>query len=211
MLSCCKASKICWNKILYPPTTKLYHDKLIEDVVIRHMEQTDIDTADKLFRKAFYEYLGFDKFGDADYVRSRSQYATACYVAELNDQIVGSHFTTNWGSFQFRGPMTVDPQHQSKKIAQKLIDAVFDNMSSNKNVKSYGLFTFPNSSKHLYLYNKKGFKPKYLTPILSKSIDTSINYKYIDTDYEYDIIDGKKTNYEKNAIIEACQQLTNDI
>eukprot|EP01084_Bolivina_argentea_P096633 173720_1 len=189
---------------------RLFQDKQMDNVIIRAMKPNDVNAADKVLRNAFNKFLGTDMLGDADYVYSRSQYATGCYVAEIDYKIVGSHFTTNWGSFQFRGPMSVDPAFQTNKIAHKLIDAVYTNMSSNANVRSYGLFTFPTSTKHLYLYNKKGFKPRYLTPILSKSVECSDTISH---EYEYNIFDSKTfdTSYNRDELISLCKNVTNDI
>lgn len=183
---------------------------LSNDVVIRPMEDRDVDAADTTLRAAFNDLLGQDLFGDMDYIRTRSKYNTAAFVAELNDEIIGSHFTWSWGSFQGRGPMSISPKYQSMKVSNLLIDAVFQNISTNPSLRSSGLFTFPHSPKHLYLYGKKGYKPRYLTPVLMKT-KTEFVSNLKSEKYEYGLVDDKININQTDDIIKKCKKLTNDV
>jgi hypothetical protein len=68
---------------------------------------------------------------------------------------------TNWGNFGVVGPVSVHPDVWDRGVGKALMDAV---------VVRAGLFTFPHSGKHLGFYQKFGFWPRSLTPILSRDI-----------------------------------------
>ena len=95
---------LCPKRFQITPTVSVIctrsYDKANIDVIIRRMESKDVDAADTVCRKAFNTFLGFDMLGDADYVRTRSQYVTDLYVVKLNNKIIGSNSATNLCSFQ---------------------------------------------------------------------------------------------------------------
>jgi GNAT superfamily N-acetyltransferase len=69
---------------------------------------------------------------------------------------------TRWGAFGFFGPLTVLPEYWDQGVAQRLLkatNAVFDRWG----VRRTGLFTFPQSTKHLGLYQKFGYWPRSAT------------------------------------------------
>jgi Acetyltransferase (GNAT) family len=107
-----------------------------------------------------------DAFGDADYVYSRWKgNSENGFVAELDGRVVGSNFTTRWGSVGFFGPLTVDPVVWDRGIGKQLAaEAVhrFDRWG----ITHRGLFTFPESPKHICLYRKFGFWPRFLTALM---------------------------------------------
>ncbi len=90
-------------------------------------------------------------------------------------RFVGSNFAVNWGSVGFFGPLTIDPQFWNKGIAQKLLERTMQ-LFSKWNTKHIGLFTFADSPKHIALYQKFDFWPRFLTAIMSKSLDVAANY-----------------------------------
>ena len=180
------------------------------------MTLADVASADKVLRDSFLNYLGMEMWGDTDVIGTRCHYATGKYVAEIANEIVGLHFTINRGSFQYRGPMAVNPTYGSQKIGQKLMDRIFSDMCNNKEVTSYGLFTFPTSTKHLYLYRKQGFNPTYLTQMLSKTLDNDTNKDNTNTNvFNYNnnfsnaIITSQDGDMEKQGIIKECRMLSN--
>lgn len=88
------------------------------------------------------------------------------FTAELNGEVVGLNFATRWGSVGFFGPLSVRPDLWNQGIAQPLVAAVneaFDRWG----VSHAGLFTFSHSAKHVYLYGKFGFYPRFLTAIMT--------------------------------------------
>jgi GNAT superfamily N-acetyltransferase len=148
----------------------------IRDVTIRPLAEADLDDADRIMRLAFGTFLGLADpaafMGDADYVRTRwAAEPTCALAAEVDGRLVGTNFVTRWGSVGFFGPLTVDPTLWDKGVAQALLDETmpfFDRWG----VTHAGLFTFPGSPKHLSLYQRYGFLPRFLTPVLARTLAT---------------------------------------
>jgi GNAT superfamily N-acetyltransferase len=142
---------------------------------VRPLTERDLDEADRIFRVAFGTFLGApdpEEFsGDADLVRTRWRADPgAALAAELDGRLVGSNFAANWGSVGFFGPLTVTPEYWDQGIAQRLLDATMD-LFTTWGTRHAGLFTFPQSPKHVRLYQKYGFWPRFLTAIMSRPVD----------------------------------------
>jgi len=141
---------------------------------IRPLRESDLPAADRICRLAFGTFLGLPDplafMGDADFVRTRwAADPTAGLGAELDGELVGSNFAARWGSVGFFGPLTVRPDLWDRGIARKLVEAtmaIFDRWG----VRHAGLFTFAHSPKHLALYQKFGFWPRFLTPVMSRPV-----------------------------------------
>ena len=129
----------------------------------------DLDEADRIMNVAFGTHLRVPDpatcFGDKDYVRTRFGY-TRSFAARSDGRLVGTNFATVWGSFGFFGPLSVDPAQQGTKAGQALVAATMDYLRSAARVTHLGLFTFAESPKHLHLYEKFGFRPRFLTCIM---------------------------------------------
>lgn len=124
-------------------------------------------------RLAFGTFLGASDpenfLSDMDYVEPRWRAdASAAFAAEVDGQLVGSNFASRWGSVGFFGPLTVRPDYWNKGIARQLMQPVLECFDRWK-VTHAGLYTFADSPKHIALYQKYGFYPRFLTAILSKS------------------------------------------
>jgi GNAT superfamily N-acetyltransferase len=144
-------------------------------VRIRPLAEEDLDEADRIFRVAFGTFFGMpepEKFsGDADSVRTRwKAYPGVALAAELDGRLVGSNFAANWGSVGFFGPLTIAPQYWGRAIAQRLLDETMEQFSG-WNTRHAGLFTFAQSAKHVGLYQKYGFWPRFLTAVMSRRVD----------------------------------------
>jgi GNAT superfamily N-acetyltransferase len=170
------------------------------------MQESDLQEAARVVRVAFGTFLGAPDpenfFVDRDYAFTRWHAdPTAAVVAELEGKVVGSNFATNWGSFAFFGPLTVLPEFWERKIAQKLLGptmALFEKWG----VREAGLFTFPQSPKHVGLYQKFGFWPRYLTAVMSKSAERrGEEMAKFSTLGEED----------QKAVLKACRELTDAI
>ena len=146
------------------------------NVTVRPLEEGDLGEADRIMRLAFGTFLGLPDpgafMGDADYVRTRwAAEPTAALAAEVDGRLVGTNFVTRWGSVGFFGPLTVDPTLWDRGVARALLDETmpfFDRWG----VTHAGLFTFPQSPKHLSLYQSYGFQPRFLTPVLARPLST---------------------------------------
>ncbi len=144
-------------------------------VHVRPLAEEDLDGADRICRVAFGTFLGVPEpegvFGDADYVRTRWEADPgAALAAELDGRLAGSNFAANWGSVGFFGPLTVAPEFWDRAIAQRLLDATMDLFAAWK-TSHVGLFTFAQSAKHVGLYQKYGFWPRFLTAVMSTPVN----------------------------------------
>jgi GNAT superfamily N-acetyltransferase len=147
---------------------------MIDDVYVRPLRETDLPTADRILRLAFGTFVGIPDpmsfFGDADIVHTRFlANPSAALAAELNGEIVGSNFVTNWGSVGFFGPLSVRPDLWDRGIAKRLLESTIE-LFDKWGTKHAGLFTFSDSPKHIGLYQKFGFCPSFLTAIMSKPV-----------------------------------------
>jgi GNAT superfamily N-acetyltransferase len=145
------------------------------EVRVRPLFDQDLDEADRIFRVAFGTFLGAPDpegfFGDADYVRTRWRANPgAGLAAELDGRVVGSNFAANWGSVGFFGPLTIAPEYWDRAIAQRLLDSTMDIFAAWK-TRHVGLFTFAQSAKHVGLYQKYGFWPRFLTAVMSSPVN----------------------------------------
>ena len=154
--------------------TDMEVDAVDANLEIRPLEERDLDEADRIMRIAFGTYLKapnpIEVFGDGDWVHTRYLAdPAAAFCAELGGEVVGSNFATRWGSFGFFGPLTVRVDLWDRGIASRLMEPVMD-LFERWGVRHAGLFTWPESPKHLALYNKFGFWPQQLNPVLATEI-----------------------------------------
>lgn len=146
-------------------------------VLVRPMEEADLDAADRIARVAFGTFLGMPEpeafFGDADFVRSRWRAdPTGGLVAEIDGVVVGSNLAARWGSVGFFGPLTVDPPHWDRAVGRRLMDSTME-IFAGWQTRHVGLFTFAHSAKHVGLYQRYGFWPRFLTAIMSAPVPST--------------------------------------
>ncbi len=123
-------------------------------------------------RLAFGAYLGspdpLSVFGDAEFLRPRFAAAPSCvFAAEFKGEVVGSNVANHWGSFGFFGPLSVRPELWGRGLASLLIEPVL-RLFEQWEVSHAAVFTFPQSAKHIGLYQKFDFWPQHLTPLMEK-------------------------------------------
>jgi GNAT superfamily N-acetyltransferase len=138
------------------------------------MRETDLAEANGIVGLAFGTYLGAPNpeafWSDRNYVHTRWHGKTGdAVVAEVEGRLAGSNLVTNWCSFGFFGPLTIRPEFWNRGVAQRLLEPTMD-LFAKWGVRESGLFTFSQSAKHVGLYQKFGYWPRYLTAILSKSV-----------------------------------------
>ena len=143
-------------------------------VLIRPLRAADLPAADRVRRLAFGTFLGLaDPLsfrGDASPVRTRYLAdPSASFAAEVDGELVGTNFAVNWGSVGFFGPLSVHPDFWGRGIAQRLVEAALE-VFARWETRHVGLFTFAHSSQHVLLYQKFGFWPRFLTPIMAKPV-----------------------------------------
>jgi GNAT superfamily N-acetyltransferase len=140
------------------------------DVVVRPLRETDLPAAARICRVAFGTFLGTPEpenfWTDRDYVHGRWRAPhIAAFGADAGGEFAGSNFATNWGSVGFFGPITVRPDLADQGIGSSLVEAAMGSFS-DWGTRHAGLFTFPYSPKHIGLYGKFGFCPRFLTAIM---------------------------------------------
>ncbi|MGH8999459.1 MAG: GNAT family N-acetyltransferase [Acidimicrobiia bacterium] len=141
-------------------------------VIVRALAEHELADADRIMRMAFGTFLGIPDpssfMGDADYVRTRwAADPSLALAAEVDGRLVGTNFVTGWGSVGFFGPLTVEPALWDQGVARALLDEtmpVFDRCA----LSAAGLFTFGQSPKHVGLYQRYGFMPRFLTAVLAR-------------------------------------------
>jgi GNAT superfamily N-acetyltransferase len=138
------------------------------------MQSSDLTEVRRICRVAFGTFLGLPDpeacFGDKEYVFTRwKANPEAALVAEVDGKLAGSNFLTRWGSFGFFGPLTVSPEFWNQRIAQKLLEPTVE-LFDEWGLRETGLFTFAHSPKHVALYQKFGFWPRFLTALMSKTL-----------------------------------------
>jgi GNAT superfamily N-acetyltransferase len=144
------------------------------DPTVDKLREGQLDAADRVFRLAFGTFLRLPDpltfAGDADYVRTRWRAAPeAAFGAERAGELVGSNFVTQWGSFGYFGPLSVHPHLWDRGVAKHLLAATMD-LFERWNLRHAGLFTFAESTKHVALYQRFGFAPRFLTAIMAKAV-----------------------------------------
>lgn len=145
------------------------------EVRVRPLEAGDLEGADRILRVAFGTHWGLERpeeaFGDADPVRTRFRAdPAAAFGAELGAELVGSNFATRWGRFGFFGPLSVRVDLWGQGIAGHLVEAALAYLDA-AGVAQAGLFTFPESVKHVGLYTKYGFWPRHLVAVLEQALE----------------------------------------
>ena len=144
------------------------------NILVRPLRKPDLPLADRIFRLAFGTFNGLpdplQHGGDSDKIRTRwLADPGAAFGATVAGALVGSNFVTHWGSVGYFGPLTVHPDFWDRGVAQKLLEptlALFEAWGCRHT----GLYTYSGSPKHLALYQKFGFWPRWLTAILAKAV-----------------------------------------
>jgi len=165
-----------------------------------------LDSADHIFRVAFGTYLGHPDpptfMGDADYIRTRWRAdPAAAFGAYIDDVLVGSNFAANWGSVAFFGPLTIRPDFWDQGVAKRLMEPVIGKFDEWR-TRVAGLYTFPNSPKHIGLYQRFGFWPRFLTAMMSKPPEPSADAMRNCTRF------SDVPTYEREQTIATCREMT---
>lgn len=179
-----------------------------QDISVRPLQVGDLSTAHHIMGLAFSTFIGLPDpasfLGDADYVRTRwKANPDAAFAAEVNNEVVGSNFATNWGSVGFFGPLSIRPDLWDRGVGKRLMEPIME-CFDRWQTKHAGLFTFANSQKHIGLYQKFGFYPRFLTAIMSKPVEpngrASRWTRFSDTPAS-----------EQAATLDVCRELTDAV
>jgi len=143
------------------------------DCRVRPLQESDLSRAEEIIKISFSKQLGYPDpalFGNGAVWTTRFRTdPDGVFGAEIDGELVGVIFAIAWGSFGFFGPLCVLPDYWGQGVAQKLLKPIMDYFKTRK-VTHSGLFTFSNSPKHICLYQKFGFEPRFLTATLIKKV-----------------------------------------
>jgi GNAT superfamily N-acetyltransferase len=144
------------------------------DVSVGPIGESDVDEADRVFRLAFGTALGLPDplaFGaGTELVRTRrAADPTSAFKATIEDRLVGCAFVSRWGSFAVFGPLAVHPDYWNQGVGSRLWEARLPLLARWQTTHE-GLFTRPESTKHVHLYQKFDFWPRFLTAITTKQL-----------------------------------------
>jgi GNAT superfamily N-acetyltransferase len=177
------------------------------------LKQSELEEAGRIVRLAFGTFLGspnpLDFMGDRELMtpRWRSTHVKVIAARE-GGRLIGSNVATRWGSFGFFGPLTVLPEYWDRGVAQRLLQAtmtIFDRWG----VRHTGLFTFPHSAKHVGLYQKFGYWPRYLTAIMTRTPEPNPRPRALPANAPALLSTFTKSRREQ--AIRACGKLTHKI
>jgi GNAT superfamily N-acetyltransferase len=175
---------------------------------VRPLRENDLSEAKRIFHLAFGTFLGLgdpmEFWPDRDYVRTRcAADPSAALAAEADGEVIGSNFAANWGSVGFFGPLTIRPDYWDRGVAKRLLERTME-IFERWGTKHAGLFTFAQSAKHVDLYQKFGFWPRFLTAIMSAEVRPTENVQGW-TRY------SELRQSERVECVRAAQELTNAV
>lgn len=141
------------------------------------LQEAELDAAHEIMSLAFGTHLGVPEpvgfLGETDFVVGRFHAdPSAAFGATDNGRMVGAAFVTCWGSVGFLGPLMVHPDYWNRGVAKQLMKPVME-CFERWGTRHAGLYTFPNSPKHIGLYQQFGFWPQYLSAIMVKAVQVN--------------------------------------
>ena len=183
-------------------------DTTKSNITVRHLQETELATADSIMRLAFGTFIGLPEpmsfMGDAAYVRNRwLANPEAAFAAEAAGEVIGSNFATNWGSVGFFGPLTIRPDFWDRGVGKRLMEPIVE-LFNKWETRHAGLFTFPHSQKHIGLYQRFGFWPRFLTAIMSKPVEqiaSAMRWTRF----------SEESSAERDDVLSACREVTDAI
>src|SRR6185503_10065018 len=178
------------------------------NITVRLIQETELSTADSIMRLAFGTFIGLPEpmsfMGDAAYIRNRwLADPEAAYAAVADGEVIGSNLATNWGSVGFFGPLTIRPDFWDRGVGKRLLDPIMG-LFDKWGTRHAGLFTFPHSQKHIGLYQRFGFWPRFLTAITSKPV-AQITSAMRWTRF------SEVSSAERDDVLSACSEVTDAI
>jgi len=179
----------------------------VSAITVGPIKESEIQEAGRIVRVAFGTFLGLpntDEFmGDRDLMTPRWHSSNVRVIAAREgNRLIGSNVATRWGSFGFFGPLTVLPEYWDRGAGQMLLAAtmkIFDRWG----VRHSGLYTFPHSAKHVGLYQRFGYWPRYLTAIMTRTPDAGRTNTFV-------VLSALAKRLREQAI-ESCGKLTDKI
>jgi predicted N-acetyltransferase YhbS len=176
--------------------------------VVRPLAERDVPDAQRIFRLAFGTLLGAPDpetfWTDRDHAGGRfGAEHVASFAAEQGGAFVGSNFAVRWGSVGYFGPLTIRPDLWNSGIGQRLVAAACDTLDL-WGIRHAGLYTFADSAKHVGLYGRFGFHPRFLTAIMMAPARSSGGAPHFS---RYSELPATQRQEAESAIGEVTEQL----
>ncbi len=177
------------------------------------LKESELEEAGRIVRLAFGTFLGLPD--PLDFMRDRNLITprwrsthVKVIAAREGGRLIGSNVVTRWGSFGFFGPLTVLPEYWDRGVAQRLLESTMT-IFERWGVRHTGLFTFPQSAKHVGLYEKFGYWPRYLTAIMTRTLkaDSALQANPANAP----ALLSAFTKSQREHAIQACGKLTHKI
>jgi len=183
-------------------------DTTKSNITVRPLQESELATADSIMRLAFGTFIGLPEpmsfMGDAAYIRNRwLADPEAAYAAVADGEVIGSNLATNWGSVGFFGPLTIRPDFWDRGVGKRLLEPIMG-LFDKWGTRHAGLFTFPHSQKHVGLYQRFGFWPRFLTALMSKPVEhvlTAMRWTRF----------SEVSNAERDGVLSACREVTDAV
>jgi GNAT superfamily N-acetyltransferase len=177
-------------------------------VLVRALRADELPEAETIIRHAFGTWRQVPDLAtyalDREYAWSRWQEASHCaFAVDVDGRLAGTNFGVRWGSVGFFGPLTVRPDLWGLGIGQHLVEPVVARLLE-QGVRHIGLYTFAESVKHVGLYRKFGFWPRFLTsymtlPVVKENVPREWS-RYSEADEK-----------QRSRHLEMCQALTAEL
>ena len=178
-----------------------------QNISIRLLDEGDLLEAGAILRRAFATQFGMppDTFWmDRDFVTGRwVTNPSLAFGAWIEDRLVGSSLGTSWGSLGVFGPISTHPDAWNRGIARLLIPPVLERLNE-LGARHLAFFTIAESTKHIALYQRFGFWPRFLTAIMTRPVDSN---EIVGESVRYSAIaDADQAHW-----LDACRALTTEV
>jgi len=142
-----------------------------DDLEIKTLDEKEIGRIDRIFRAAFS--LQVHHNNPETFAPGRSCLARlhaephGAFGAHIAGELVAVAFGTIWGSVGVFGPLAVQPGSWNMGLGSALLQKTIEFFES-RSVRDKVLCTFPDSVKHVSLYQRFEFHPAHLIGMMSK-------------------------------------------
>jgi len=179
-----------------------------DDLEINSLNERDIVQIDRIFREAFSLHVGHPV--PETFAPGRSCMARlltepqGAFGAYISGELVAIAFATVWGSIGVFGPLAVKPGHWNAGLGRKLLQQSIT-FFKQRAVSDMVLCTFPDSVKHVSLYQKSGFHPGHLIAMMSRLVTAGPNSAADLELYSSHCFD------RRSEILSECRQITSSV
>ncbi len=175
------------------------------NVNLSPLTEHDLSSADRVFRLAFgtrngmAQPLTFD--GDAARIKTRWLADHVVTIgARVDGAIVASVLATVWGEFAWIGPLSVQPGLWNQGIGQNLLEEMIPALE-RRGCRHLALYTIAESPKHVALYLKYGFWPRFLTVLMQRTVMAPEGQQAY-------VAFSAATDRQRTVYLDACRELT---